>query len=91
MALLEEISQEAMSSHEEDITAAVTVSKHVVFCRDRLGTSENTVGTVGTNALELFRPPLEGWSLRSLQYFHWSLAGPYKKPYVLKRQDASRF
>ena len=45
-----------MSSHDEDITAAVTVPKHVAFCRDRLGTSENTVGTVGTNALESFRP-----------------------------------
>ena len=22
---------------------------------------------------------LRRWSLRSLQYFHWSLAGPYKK------------
>ena len=45
-----------MSFHDEDITAAVTVSKHVVFCRGRLGTNENTVGTVGTNALESFRP-----------------------------------
>ena len=45
-----------MSFHDEDITAAATVSKRVVFCRDRLGTSENIVGTVGTNALESFRP-----------------------------------
>ena len=43
-----------MSSHDEDITAAITVAKHVAFCRDRLGTRENIVGTVGTNALELF-------------------------------------
>ena len=45
--------QEAMSPHDEDITAAVTVSKPVVFCRDRLGTNENTVGTVGTSSLEV--------------------------------------
>ena len=42
-----------MSFHDEDITAAATVSKHVVFCRDRLGTSENIVGTVGTSSLEV--------------------------------------
>ena len=27
--------------------------KTCVFCRDRLGTSENTVGTVGTSSLEV--------------------------------------
>ena len=42
-----------MSFHDEDITAAVTVSKHVAFCRDRLRTGENTVGTVGTSSLEV--------------------------------------
>ena len=42
-----------MSFHDEDITAAVTVSKHVVFCRDRLGASEKIVGAVGTSSLEV--------------------------------------
>ena len=42
-----------MSSHDEGITAAVPASKHVAFCRDRLGTSENIVGTVGTSSLEV--------------------------------------
>ena len=36
-----------------DFAREFTVSKPVAFCRDRLGTSENTVGTVGTSSLEV--------------------------------------
>ena len=58
-------------------------------CRDRLGTIGNSVGTVGTNTLELFKLLLDSWSLRSLQYSQWSLHGPYKKPKCFETETSA--
>ena len=42
-----------MTPKDRKFTAEVTVSKQLVFCRDHVGTTANTVGTVGTSGLEV--------------------------------------
>ena len=70
------------------VSKEVRCEKHIRFCRDRLGTVQNmvgTVGTVGTACWGLLQVTLEDRSLRSLQSlpcFERSLGGPYKNVYV---------